>query len=399
MESYIVDWFSLIFRWLHVITGIAWIGASFYFVWLDNSLESPPKWKKDKGVKGDLWAIHGGGIYEVAKYQLAPEQMPTTLHWFKWEAYTSWLTGMMLLSIIYYFGADTYLIDKQVANLSQFQAIAIGIGFISLSWVLYEMLCASSLGKNSTVIAIILIIAAVIISYALAHLFSGRGAYIHFGAIIGTLMAGNVFRIIIPSQRALVAAIEKGQAPDPKWGIKAKLHSTHNTYLTLPLIFIMISNHYPMTYASNFNWLILIVIVAITALARQYFVLEHKKIHKPSVLIAAAIATLILAVVIAPKPIKVAAVADADKANLASHAQSIIQQRCAACHSAYPTDKVFTVAPAGVLLDTPATMRQWASRIKARAVDSHDMPFMNKTQMTTAERIIIAQWLTSIKPN
>ena len=302
MESYIIDWFSLIFRWLHLITGVAWIGASFYFVWLDNSLQDPPQWKKDKGIKGDLWSIHGGGIYEVAKYQLDPEEMPATLHWFKWEAYTTWLTGMVLLTIIYYLGADSYLIDKRVADLSQLQAIAIGVGFLVGGWVLYELLCRSPLGKNGYVIGAILVLAAVASSYALTHLFSGRGAYIHMGAMIGTIMAGNVFRVIMPSQRALVAAIEKGEAPDPSWGARAKLHSTHNTYLTLPLLFIMISSHYPFTYTNHYNWLILLVIMAITAVARQYFILEHKQINRPVLLVAAAFATLILAVVIAPKP-------------------------------------------------------------------------------------------------
>lgn len=398
MESYIIDWFSLIFRWLHVITGVAWIGASFYFVWLDNHLQNPPQWKTDKGIKGDLWAIHGGGIYEIAKYQLSPEQMPTTLHWFKWEAYSTWLTGMVLLTIIYYLGADSYLIDKRVADLSQLQAISIGVGFLIGSWVLYELLCASPLGKNSKLIAGILVVAAVAVSYALAHLFSGRGAYIHFGAIIGTMMAGNVFRIIIPSQKALVAAIEKGEAPDPKWGAKAKLHSTHNTYLTLPLLFIMISNHYPMTYAHQFNWVILLVIVAITALARQYFILGHKKINKPWILIAAAIATLILAVVIAPKQVVVEPVAAGKEAMLSQQAQQIIRQRCATCHSAQATDKVFSVAPGGVMLDTLAEMQQWAPRIKARSIDTPDMPFLNKTEMTDQERVTVAQWIAAGAP-
>jgi len=398
MESYIIDWFSLIFRWLHVITGIAWIGASFYFVWLDNSLQNPPQWKKDKGIKGDLWAIHGGGIYEVAKYQLSPETMPQTLHWFKWEAYTTWLTGMILLSIIYYLGADSYLIDKRVADLSQFQAVSIGLGFIFGSWILYELLCSSPLGKNGYLIAAILIVAGSAMAYVLAHLYSGRGAYIHFGAVIGTLMAGNVFRVIMPSQRALLAAIEKGEAPDPKWGAKAKLHSTHNTYLTLPLIFIMISNHYPMTYAHEFNWIILLVIVAITALARQYFVLEHKKIHKPIILVAAALATLALAVVIAPKTTTPTATADVDPLQLGRDAQAIIEERCNTCHGSQPTDDVFTVAPGGVVLETAAQMKQWAPRIKARAVDSADMPFLNKTNMSDEERALLSQWINAGSP-
>ena len=399
METYIIDWFSLIFRWLHVITGIAWIGASFYFVWLDNSLQTPPKWKADKGIKGDLWAIHGGGIYEVAKYQLSPEEMPTTLHWFKWEAYSTWLTGMVLLSVIYYLGADSYLIDKRVADLTAFQAISIGLACIFGSWVLYELLCSSPLGKNSLVIAIILIAAGTGLAYGLAHLFSGRGAYIHFGAVIDTLMAGNVFRVIMPSQRALLAAIEKGETPDPKWGAKAKLHSTHNTYLTLPLIFIMISNHYPMTYANEFNWVILLVIVAITALARQYFVLAHKKINKPFILIAAALATFLLAIALAPATPKVSDTAPELKAmtteELSAQAQNIILQRCTSCHSDNATDVIFKVAPGGVALDNAEQMQRWAPRIKARSVTNHDMPFMNKTQMLDTERTLLGQWIDS----
>jgi uncharacterized membrane protein len=395
MESYIVDWFSLLFRWLHMITGIAWIGASFYFVWLDNSLQHPPEWKLKKGIKGDLWAIHGGGIYEIAKYQLQPESMPTTLHWFKWEAYTTWLTGMVLLSIIYYLGADSYLIDKRVADISQWQAIAIGLGFLLGGWVAYELLCSSRLGRNGYVIGAILIVAAVLASYALTHVFSGRGAYIHMGAMIGTIMAGNVFRIIIPGQKALVAAIEKGQAPDAKWALKAKLHSTHNTYLTLPLLFIMISNHYPFTYAHQFNWLVLLVIIAITAVARQYFILEHKQVNKPVILVGAGFATLILAVLIAPRsPAPAAGAIPLTSAQ----AVSIVRQRCASCHSATPSDEVFTVAPGGVMLDSLSEIRQWAPRIKARTVDASDMPFMNKTGMTDPERAQLGQWLAAGAP-
>lgn len=399
MESYIVDWLSLIFRWIHVITGVAWIGASFYFVWLDNHLQNPPQWKKDKGIKGDLWAIHGGGIYEVAKYQLAPEQMPETLHWFKWEAYATWISGMVLLAIIYYIGAESYLIDPRIAELTQWQAIAIGLGFLAGSWVCYELLCSSPLATNSKLIAAILIVAATIVAWALAHLFSGRGAYIHFGAIIGTMMAGNVFRVIMPSQRALLASIEAGEAPDPKWPAKAKLHSTHNTYLTLPLLFIMISNHYPMTYAHHFNWIILLVIVAITALARQYFILKHKNINKPVILLVAAIATVILAAVIKPTPVvSAASTTDLAPNELAAQAQAIITERCASCHAASPSDDVFVVAPSGVLLDTMAQMQQWAPRIKARSIDNKDMPFLNKTNMTDAERALVGSWIAAGAP-
>jgi uncharacterized membrane protein len=395
METYIVDWISLIVRWLHVITGIAWIGASFYFIWLDNSLEDPPQWKKDKGIKGDLWAVHGGGIYEVAKYAGAPEVMPAHLHWFKWEAYSTWLTGMVLLAVIYYLGAESYLIDRRVADLSAVQAVGLGLAFVIGSWLLYTALCASPLAKRGWLLGLILMVAGGALAWGLTQLFSGRGAYIHFGAIIGTIMVGNVFRVIMPGQRKLVGALESGATPDPAWGQRAKLRSTHNTYLTLPLLFIMISNHYPMTYGHELNWLVLLVIVLITAVSRQYFVLRHFRIQRPALLGAAAAATVILAVWIAPQPVSKSTL---DRAALAPRAQGIIRERCASCHAEAPTDEVFTTSPGGVMLDTVELMVQWAPRIKARSIDSHDMPFMNKTGMTDAERAIVAQWIDAGAP-
>ena len=396
MEAYFFDWLQLVFRWLHLITGIAWIGASFYFVWLDNSLEEPPQWKKDKGIKGDLWSIHGGGIYEVAKYEHAPEKMPETLHWFKWEAYTTWLTGMVLLIVIFYLGADSYLIDKRVADLTQFQAVGLGVGFLVSGWVIYELLCKSPLAKNGFLLGGVLIAIAVIYSYALTHLFSGRGAYIHMGAVIGTIMVGNVFRVIMPSQRALVAAIENGEKPDPAWGIKAKLHSTHNNYLTLPLLFIMISNHYPMTYSHEYSWLVLLAIIAITAFARHYFNLRHKGIQRPVILVVAAIAAATLAFAISPKPATVPA--GGFRSAQISEVETILIERCATCHSAAPSDEVFTAAPLGVILDSLTDMKRWAARIKARSVDTADMPFMNKTEMTALERQLVGSWIAAGAP-
>ncbi len=394
MENYILEWLSLIFRWLHVVTGIAWIGASFYFIWLDNQLEKPPEWKSKKGIKGDLWAIHGGGIYEVAKYKLAPEKMPETLHWFKWEAYSTWLTGMVLLTLIYYFGAESYLIDPSVAKLDQWQAVAIGLGFIFGSYLFYEIICLSPLGQNSYLVAAMLAFVGAILAFALTHTFSGRGAYIHFGAIIGTLMVGNVFRVIMPSQRALVSAIENQEPLDPKWGNRAKLHSTHNTYLTLPLIFIMISTHYPMTYGHNLNWLILVVLVAITAFSRHYFILRHKGLQKPVILLTAAVATVLLSIFIIPVTSERAPALDQiDKMVLAKRAQVVIKDRCNSCHSSKPSDSVFVTAPGGVKLDTMVEARQWAARIKARTVDTTDMPFMNKTGMLEEERKILGDWI------
>lgn len=401
MESYALDWLSLLFRWLHLVTGVAWIGASFYFMWLDNSLEEPPAWKRDKGIKGDLWAIHGGGIYEVAKYRLAPEVMPATLHWFKWEAYSTWLTGMVLLTLIYYLGAESYLVDPGIAALSPSLAVGLGLTFIAGSYVCYEVLCASPLARSPLSIAAVLGVVAALLIWGLSSLFSGRGAYIHFGAIIGTLMVGNVFRVIMPAQRALVTAIERGEVPDPAPALKAKLHSTHNTYLTLPLLFIMISSHYPMTYAHPRNWLVLLALVVITAVARHYFVLRHKQLNKPWILAGCALATLLLAVAIAPTAPRSSVAADPAALPgpaLAARGWQIVQTHCTGCHARAPTDETFTRAPAGVMLDTPADVRQWSDRIRARTIDTHNMPLMNRTGMTDAEREQLAQWLDAGVP-
>ena len=392
MDAYINEWLNLIIRFAHLITGIAWIGASFYFVWLDNHLETPPPEKADKGIKGDLWAIHGGGFYEVAKYKLAPPQMPINLHWFKWEAYTTWLTGFLLLSLMFYVGADTYLIDKNVADLSQFQAIAYGIGSIVVGVGCYEFLVRTKLKDHGLILAVILLILITALSYGLTQVFSARGAYMHIGAIIGTMMAGNVFFGIIPAQKALVAAVEKGEVPDSKHGLNAKLRSTHNTYTTLPIIFIMISNHYPITYNHEYNWLVLVAIILITAAIRQYFVLRHFGKQKPLILVGAVAALIALAYALAPQKL-VLSTAEKSQKITDIQVQTIIDQRCRVCHSSSPIDNVFKTAPAGVMFDSIADIKRWAPRIKARSVDASDMPLMNKTQMTKQERRILALWL------
>jgi len=391
MDPYLNEWLNLIIRFAHMVTGIAWIGASFYFVWLDNHLQKPPQWKDDKGVSGDLWAIHGGGFYEVAKYKLAPPAMPTTLHWFKWEAYTTWITGFLLLSLMFYVGAESYLIDKRVADLTQWQAIAIGLGSIVIGVGSYEFLVRTKLKDHGLVLGIILMVLITALSYGLTQVFSARGAYMHIGAIIGTIMAGNVFFGIMPSQRALVKAVEEGTAPDPKYGLNAKLRSTHNTYTTLPVLFIMISNHYPMTYNHEYNWLVLMAIIVITAVVRQFFVLRHFGKQKPALLAGAILATIALAIVISPKAVKVdesiaAGVTDAQ-------VMSIIEQRCASCHSDQPTDDIFKTPQGGVIFNGIDSIKQWAPRIKARAIDTQDMPFMNKTKMTEQERQQLAGWI------
>ncbi|ASP49635.1 urate hydroxylase PuuD [Cognaticolwellia beringensis] len=396
MDPYINEWLNLVIRFAHLITGIAWIGASFYFVWLDNHLETPPQEKADKGIGGDLWAIHGGGFYEVAKYKLAPPKMPATLHWFKWEAYTTWITGFLLLSLMFYVGAESYLIDKRVADLSQMQAILLGLGSIVVGVGIYEFLVRTKLRNHGIILGLILIVVATALSYGLTQIFSARGAYMHMGAIIGTIMAGNVFFGIMPSQRALVKAVEEGKAPDPAYGLNAKVRSTHNTYTTLPIIFIMISNHYPMTFNHSANWLILIAIILITAAVRQYFVLRHFGKQKPLILVASVVATVVLAVAIAPRSVEIS---EAQQQQVVTNAQvtQIIEQRCGSCHSENPTDDIFTIAPAGIVFSDIDTVKQWAPRIQARVIDAKDMPFMNKSEMTDDERTTLAIWLAKLK--
>jgi len=396
MDPYITEWLNLIIRFAHIIVGIAWIGASFYFVWLDNHLEKPPEWKAEKGISGDLWAIHGGGFYEVAKYKLAPPQMPTTLHWFKWEAYTTWITGFLLLSLMFYVGAESYLIDPRVQELSQWQAIGLGLGAIAVGVGIYEILVRTKLKDHGLVLAIILFVFFTALSYGLTQVFSARGAYMHMGAILGTIMAGNVFFGIMPSQRALVKAVEEGSTPESKYGLNAKLRSTHNTYITLPVLFIMISNHYPITYNHSANWAVLMAIVVITAAVRQYFVLRHFGQHKPFVLVGSVIATVVLAYLIAPKSVELTA---EQQRQTVSNEQvvEIIEKRCSSCHSDNNTDDIFTSAQAGVVFSDLASIKQWAPRIKARAIDAQDMPFMNKTKMTDAERASLAVWLTQTR--
>lgn len=396
MDPYITEWLNLIIRFAHLIVGIAWIGASFYFVWLDNHLEKPPEEKAEKGISGDLWAIHGGGFYEVAKYKLAPPKMPTTLHWFKWEAYTTWITGFLLLSLMFYVGAESYLIDPRVKDLTQWQAIGLGLGSIVIGVGSYELLVRTKLKDHGLVLAVILFAIATALSYGLTQVFSARGAYMHMGAILGTIMAGNVFFGIMPSQRALVKAVEEGATPDSKYGLNAKLRSTHNTYITLPVLFIMISNHYPITYNHSANWLVLMAIILITAAVRQYFVLRHFGKQKPMILVSSILATIVLAYAISPKTVELSA---EQKQQGVSNAQvqHIIETRCSACHSEAPTDDVFKSPQGGVIFSDIASIKQWAPRIEARVVNSKDMPFMNKTQMTEEERLTLALWLSKEK--
>ena len=417
-----LDWISLFVRWFHVVAGVAWIGASFYFIWLDNNLRTPPKWKQDKGIKGDLWAIHGGGFYEVAKYAYGPEKMPETLHWFKWEAYTTWLSGFALLIIVYYFGASAYLIDPSVNDMSPATAISLGLGLIFGGLAIYEFACRSPLAKYPLAFGIGLVALVCVVSYLSTQWFSGRGAYIHVGALIGTIMAGNVFFNIMPNQRKMVAAVADKKDIDPAWGASAKLRSVHNNYFTLPLLFIMISNHYPMTYQHPQNWLVLIAIMAAAAWIRHFFNLRHVGTTKPSILVSGAVAMLAIALWVSwPQASSIQSLSHNDalpssSMNAKSTAQldlgaptsevenetstvvsnetvaSLITTHCVSCHSRTPTDEIFNVAPLGVVLDSWEDVERFAPQVVRRTTVTKDMPFLNKTKMTEEERQIIARW-------
>ncbi|MDG3085240.1 urate hydroxylase PuuD [Vibrio hannami] len=406
MWPHFYEWIALFIKWFHVICGIAWIGASFYFTWLDNSLETPPKWKKDKGIKGDLWAVHGGGFYEVAKYQVGPEQMPEKLHWFKWEAYTTWITGTVLLIWMYYFNAQAYLIDPRIMELTTSQAIGIGIGGVVLGVVVYELLLRSPLAQSKALFLTAIILSGAVFFYGFTQAFSGRGAFIHMGVLIGSIMVNNVWHKIIPGQRKMVAQVAAGEAVDPAPGLEGKRRSIHNNYFTLPIIFLMISNHYPMIYQHAHNWLVAMLVMVISAWIRHYFNLKHSGQTKPSVLVSGGVAMFILAGILSwPSTKETPAIAEVkvESAESTVNAHSdmaqtvvaeIIDKRCVSCHSQSPTDDVFTVAPSGAIFDTWEDIQRWAPRILARSVESSDMPFLNKTEMTDEERLQLKQHLS-----
>ena len=393
IAPYVLDWLNLIARWAHLIAGISWIGASFYFVWLDDSLTAPEN-PDDvrRGMAGELWAVHGGGFYHNQKYLTGPRGEPLTenLHWFKWEAYSTWFTGMLMLAIVYWAGASTFLINKSVLDLTPPAAIAISIGTLIAGWLVYDLLCRLFEKHPAllwTAVGAFLLFA----DWGLFHVFGGRAAYIHVGSIIGTIMVANVAHVIIPGQRRMLAQIRAGQTPDPRPGQLAKTRSVHNTYLTLPVLFIMISNHYPMTYTSDEGWIVLACIGAAGVLVRRFFVLSHQ--HRYAVGLPLAAGLLLFAVAVALRPIPwapvVITVRHADYAEIAP----IVAQRCAVCHAAHPAQPGFATAPAGVLLDTPQRIRANAQRIDAAAVRSHAMPLGNVTHMTDVERGMLGDWI------
>jgi uncharacterized membrane protein len=392
MLPYALDWLNLVVRWFHFVAGISWIGASFFFIWLDNHLVKPADATDTaNGVSGELWSVHGGGFYHNQKYLTGPKNEPLTehLHWFKWEAYSTWLSGMAMLALIYWVGAASFLIDKSVMDLTPAIAILISIASLVLGWIVYDVLCRL-LASNPRVLAIAIAIFLLFADWALFHIFGARAAYIHVGSIIGTIMVANVLFVIIPGQKKMLAQIRAGEQPDPRPGQLGKIRSVHNTYLTLPVLFIMISNHYPMTYQNANGWLVLAAIAVAGVLVRYFFVLTHKQKFVVGLPIAAVALLVVTAIAIAPR-------ASAPAANAPvvpfTEVDAIVTQRCAVCHAAHPTQDGFPIAPAGVLLDTPANIASNAARIKVQAIDSHAMPLGNITHMTDAERVTVGTWI------
>ncbi|MGJ4945507.1 urate hydroxylase PuuD [Bradyrhizobium sp. HKCCYLS1011] len=392
--SIISEWLSLIFRWLHVVAAIAWIGSSFYFIHLDLSLK--PRQGLPDGVMGEAWQVHGGGFYHMVKYLIAPAQMPSEVTWFKWEAYTTWLSGFALMIVVYYLNADLFLIDKSILDLTPLQAGLFSFGSLALAWLLYEAACRSGLARHELPFAIGGYVFLVALTYAFTHVLSGRGAFNQIGAIIGTIMVANVFALIIPNQKKIVAALLAGETPDPKLGKAGKERSVHNNYLTLPVVVLMISNHYPLLFATRYNWVIVAIVLALGPVIRHFFNERHKGRPSPwwvwGIAAAGMIAIALLSAA-GPRDAKgEAKAASAPDTPTFAQVEEIVLSRCSMCHAAEPVWDGIITAPKGVLLDSPEHVRRNARLIARNAAWSSAMPPGNITEITPEERAVLAAW-------
>lgn len=396
MPGYLFDWVSLLVRWLHVITGIAWIGASFYFVWLDNHLLPVAAGPEEAELAGELWAVHGGGFYRAVKYRVAPRTLPRTLHWFYWEAYSTWLSGFALLCLLYFLRADAYLIDPAVRALGEPQAIALALGSLVLTWLAYDGLCRSPLQRRPGLLGAALALLFAALAWGLCQLFSGRGAFLMFGSALGSVMVANVFFVIIPGQRELVRAKAEQRAPDPAAGLRGKLRSVHNTYLTLPVLFVMISHHYPMTFGAPHNWAVLIAMSFAGAGIRTWFVARHRGRQREPLMLATIAASVIiiagLAALMVPRARPAAAAPAA--ATSPERVGQILAQRCAPCHAAHPTLAGFAAPPNGVLLDSVQQLMLHLPQVQQQLA-TRAMPLGNLTGMTPEERSMLQDWVES----
>jgi uncharacterized membrane protein len=389
MEAYIYEWLNLALRWLHFVAGIAWIGSSFYFVWLDNSLEAPgDPVLKEKGVAGELWAVHGGGFYNPQKYLVAPKRLPEHLHWFKWEAYTTWLSGFALLVIAYYLQGGATLLKPEL-GWPAWAGPAIGVGAMAASWLVYDALCRSKIGRKDAAVGYLFAALFALGVLGLSFVMSGRALYLHAGAMLGTIMSANVFFVIIPGQKKMVDAMAAGRAPDPEYGRRGKQRSVHNNYFTLPVLFAMISNHYGMLYSDALAALWLLALMAGGALMRHTFNLRHK--GRSGLVWFAGGAAIVAAVAVALIPPR-SRDAASGPAVATAEIMPVMAQRCANCHAPRPTFPGLAAAPKGVDLTRPEWVRAHAARIHAQTVTLKAMPPGNSTEMTEDERALVDRW-------
>ena len=385
MKIYLIDWLSMSLKLLHIIAGIAWIGASFYFNWLENKLD---RLSNRDEIAGHLWAVHGGGFYYLEKYKKYPQTLPEPLHWFKWEAYVTWISGILLLAVIYYFNASTYLLSSD-SSLSSSYGIGLSILGLLLFWLIYDILCKSKLVNQSSIFIAIILVIISISAYFYSNIFNPRAVYMQIGSMIGTVMVANVFFVIIPVQKKLVAACENATEVSQELGQVGYLRSRHNNYFTLPVLFMMISGHYPTIYSGEFGWLVLIAIVGILVMIRHYFNLRGVGKAKNSLIAIIIVSTLALIYALAPIQSKVQ---DLEKVSIAE-VQAIIEKHCVSCHSSNPTNKVFMVAPHGFMLNTKDQIIAGKSQIYQQAVLSNAMPLGNTTNMTSDERQKLKAWV------
>lgn len=385
-QGHLMEWLNIAVRVMHITFGIAWIGASFYFVFLENALNRTDNVREE--LAGNLWAVHGGGFYYLEKYKVAPKAIPKHLHWFKYEAYFTWVSGFALLFIIYYFNASAMLIDVNVMKLSTAAAIGISIGSFIAGWFLYDLLCKSPLRKKPVLFVLSGLVVLIAFAWFYSHVFSGRAAFIHFGGMIGSLMVANVFFVIIPSQKAMVKAAKRGIPPDPQKGKNALFRSLHNNYFTLPVLFVMVSNHFPSTFGNKYQWVVLAAISIGAAGIKHWLNLREQGKLSVWIMPASVILLLAVAYITAPQPSNT-------KCREVGFAEvnTIIQQRCISCHSSRPTDNVYTTAPNGVKYDTPREIVAKKELIMQRVVITKTMPQNNKTNITPEERDAIRCWI------
>lgn len=385
----LINWAELLVRWTHVIAGIAWIGSSFYFIALDASLKHAPH--LDPRVKGEAWQVHGGGFYQMQKFVVVPEFMPEHLTWFKWEAYATWIFGFLLLVLVYYLNPSVYLIDRSVLDISPLGAVAASLASLAAGWIVYDRLCKSWIGQDTARLATAGFVLLVAAAFGYTHLFSGRGAFIHVGALVGSIMVGNVFFLIIPNQRIVVRELIAGRTPDPALGLAAKQRSIHNNYLTLPVVFTMLSNHYAFTYTGRWSWLVLAAVFVASFLVRHWFNTKHTGAKPDWRLWPAAAVPIMLAAVLTllGQPHISAATGTVTFAEV----RHIVSTRCAVCHAARPTFDGIEEAPKGVMLDTAARIAALAPQIYQQAVVQRAMPLNNLTGITEQERRMLARWV------